>query len=166
VDSPSQSALLFSYPRRSKSESRNAWLVASKERSLVWTRKLWFLARYLGVRNISILSPDPRSSFRVLGPDVPLFRAPQTSQTRILVGSPTEPSSREPQSVQKTREPIVDILCVGKQGMLLYLELRSITFSSLFLPLGKICRRTDHDRWTRTVCTLALGGQGEAAAAR
>ena len=42
----------------------------------------------------------------------PLFSAPQQSQTRIVFLFPVELSNRLPQSIQKTRDPIADILAV------------------------------------------------------
>lgn len=42
----------------------------------------------------------------------PLFSAPQQSQTRTVFLFPVELSNRLPQSVQKTRDPIADILDV------------------------------------------------------
>ena len=43
--------------------------------------------------------------------DKPLFSVPQHSHFRIEFFIPLEGSSRLPQSVQKTRDPIADILC-------------------------------------------------------
>lgn len=42
----------------------------------------------------------------------PLFRAPQTWQARTLVGSPVDSGRRFPQSVQKIKEPIADMVIV------------------------------------------------------
>jgi hypothetical protein len=41
---------------------------------------------------------------------LPLFSAPQQSQTSIVFLLPVEVSSRLPQSVQNTRDPTADIL--------------------------------------------------------
>lgn len=41
--------------------------------------------------------------------DIPLHFAPQTSQVRVVCCRPLLLSSKLPQSVQKTREPIADI---------------------------------------------------------
>lgn len=47
-------------------------------------------------------------------PCIPLQDAPQTAQVRMAFSLPALPSSRLPQSVQNTREPMADML-----GMLL-----------------------------------------------
>ena len=41
---------------------------------------------------------------------IPLFSAPQQSQVRMVLTSPVEASRRLPHSVQKTSDPIADIL--------------------------------------------------------
>lgn len=48
--------------------------------------------------------------------DEPLFSAPQHSHFRIESLIPLEGSSRLPQSVQKTRDPIADILAEFETG--------------------------------------------------
>ena len=45
-----------------------------------------------------------------LGNSKPLFSVPQTSQMSTALSSPDEASKRSPQAVQKTRDPIADIL--------------------------------------------------------
>lgn len=47
---------------------------------------------------------------------IPLFRAPQTLQCRIAFSSPVDSRSRLPQSVQKIKDPMADILGVGNQA--------------------------------------------------
>lgn len=42
----------------------------------------------------------------------PLFRAPQTMQCRVAFASPVDSRSRLPQSVQKIKEPMTDMLAV------------------------------------------------------
>ena len=44
------------------------------------------------------------------GACIPLFSAPQQSQVKMVLTSPVEASRRLPHSVQKTRDPIADIL--------------------------------------------------------
>lgn len=52
------------------------------------------------------------SSWAMLGycASIPLQDAPQTAQVKIAFCLPALPSSRLPQSVQKTREPMADIM--------------------------------------------------------
>ena len=52
----------------------------------------------------------------------PLFLAPQTSQTNTTVLSPEAPSSKFPQSVQKTSEPIAVMAAADRQINALYAE--------------------------------------------
>ncbi len=45
---------------------------------------------------------------------VPLFSVPHTSHFKIVFSSPEDPSSRLPQSVQKTSDPIAAIAVVTR----------------------------------------------------
>ncbi len=45
---------------------------------------------------------------------VPLFSVPHTSHFKIAFSSPEDPSSRLPQSVQKTSDPIAAIVVVSR----------------------------------------------------
>jgi hypothetical protein len=51
--------------------------------------------------------------WRLSAQNVPLHEAPQMEQVRIAFCLPALPSSRLPQSVQKTREPMADMLRFG-----------------------------------------------------
>lgn len=103
----SQRRPLFCGPRRKGSGLQIAWLSMLKGKRRAWIPRQWFRGRCLG--NVSLLNlreyhEKPQSNH------LPLFRAPQTMQCKIAFASPVDSRSRLPQSVQKIKEPITDIL--------------------------------------------------------
>ena len=62
---------------------------------------------------------------------VSLLRVPQMVQVKIAFASPVDPSSRLPQSVQNTREPIAAISCYEhRSGYPLFATLRLSEFEA------------------------------------